>query len=150
MVLGLLSSGARKLAGKSRVLFQKGPKRSDARQRAMVGVLKPYDKGRVSDEWGRVEQLLVTGRPSAFKEAVITADKLLDYALVQISSGETMGERLKNARGAFSAGVYQGLWDAHKMRNALVHETDFDLTALVAREVLGKFKEGFQALGVIL
>jgi hypothetical protein len=113
-----------------------------------VGILKPFDKNRIQDDWARIEQLAGTGRPSALKEAVITADKLLDYALVQISSGEAMGERLKEADRSFSREVYQGLWDAHKMRNALVHDPNFDLTVLVAREVLEKFKQGFQSLGV--
>lgn len=118
------------------------------RRREAVGVLKPFDKEKISSDWQRIEELAATGRPSAYKEAVVSADKLLDYALTQISSGETMGERLKNSFPAFPQDVYQGLWDAHKMRNALVHEADFDLSVLVAKEVLGKFRRGFQALGV--
>jgi len=123
-------------------------KKERERERGVVGFLKPFDKEKISTDWGRIEELLSTSRPSAYKEAVITADKLLDYALIQIASGETMGERLKNVYTAFPRDVYQGLWDAHKMRNALVHEVSFDLTVLVAKEVLGKFKRGFQALGV--
>lgn len=116
--------------------------------RQKVGFLKPYDKDKIAQDWGRLEELIATGRPSAYKEAMISADKLLDYALIQISHGEAMGERLKNANAAFSWDVYQGLWDAHKMRNALVHEADFDLTVLVAKEMLGKFRRGFEHLGV--
>ncbi len=122
-------------------------KKKNKLQRSELGFLKPYDKDKLASDWSGVEELVGTGRPSAFKEAVIRADKLLDYALTQISPGETMGERLKNARAAFPPDIYQGLWDAHKMRNALVHETDFDLTVLVAREMLGKFKRGFTHLG---
>lgn len=125
-------------------------KKKGVLHRQEVGFLKPFDKDKIAGEWGRVEELVETGRPSAFKEAIILADKLLDYALTQISSGETMGERLKNARGGFPPDIYQGLWDAHKMRNALVHEADFDLTVLVAKEMLGKFKRGFEHLGVRL
>ena len=113
-----------------------------------VGLLKPQDKDYLAGEWGRIEQLLTAGRPSAYKEAVILADKMLDFALKGIISGETMGERLKNAREGFSPEVYQGLWDAHKMRNSLVHEASFDLTVSVAKDVLAKFQKGFQSLGV--
>ncbi len=118
------------------------------RSRDAVGDLKPFDKEKISTDWQRIKELAGTGRPSAYKEAVLNADKLLDYALIQIASGEAMGERLKNAYLAFPRDIYQGLWDAHKMRNALVHEAEFDLTILVAREILGKFERGFQALGV--
>jgi len=125
-------------------------KKESQRGRATMGALKPFDKQRIREEWGRIAQLAQTARPSAYKEAVIAADKLLDYALGQIASGETLGERLKNADAAFPRSVYQGLWDAHKMRNALVHETDFDLPVLVAKELLEKFRQGFTALGVDL
>lgn len=127
--------------------------KADVRERSTVGILKPFDKQKIQDDWVRIEQLVQTARPSALKEAVVAADKLLDYALLQISSGEAMGERLKNALPAFPRDlyhVYQGLWDAHKMRNALVHDPDFDLSVLVAREVIDKFKKGFQSLGVRL
>ncbi|MEX1068336.1 MAG: hypothetical protein WED08_00810 [Patescibacteria group bacterium] len=116
--------------------------------RPSAGILKPFDKSKIENDWARIDQLIQDGRPSALKEAVIAADKLLDYALMQVSSGEAMGERLKNADRSFSREVYQGLWDAHKMRNALVHDPNFDLSGLVAREVLEKFQRGFQYLGV--
>jgi len=128
-------------------LFQK---ESKTRGRTVVGALKPYDRKRVEEDWGKVEHLVQVGKPSAIKEAVIVADKLLDYVLQQISFGETMGERLKNAREAFPHEIYQGLWEAHKVRNALVHDANYDLTRLVAQEALGKFKEAFKALGVKL
>lgn len=122
----------------------------EKRGRDAVGNLKPFDKEKISTDWQRIKELAETGRPSAYKEAVLNADKLLDYALIQIASGEAMGERLKNAGEAFPWDVYQGLWDAHKMRNALVHDPNFDLSILVAREVLEKFKKGFQFLGASL
>ena len=115
-----------------------------------MGTLKVYDRRKIEEEWVRVEQLVGTGRPSAFKEAVLVADKLLDYALKQITSGEAMGERLKNARDGFPRSVYQGLWDAHKARNALIHDADYDLTHLGAKGALEKFKAGFRHLGVKL
>lgn len=127
-------------------LFRRG--KVGVRERSTVGVLKPFDKNKIQDDWVRIEQLTQTSRPSALKEAVVVADKLLDYALLQTSSGETMGERLKNVYLAFPRDIYQGLWDAHKMRNASVHDPNFDLSVLVAREVLEKFKKGFQVLGV--
>lgn len=120
------------------------------RSRFGPGVLKPYDLGKIQGDWDQIEQLIRVGKPSALKEAVIVADKLLDYALSQISSGETVGERLKNAKEAFTRPTYQGLWEAHKVRNALVHDSDYDLTQLVARDALSKFKAAFKALGVEL
>jgi hypothetical protein len=120
------------------------------RRRHSPGVLRAYDRGKIEEGWGKIDQLLGVGKPSAAKEAVINADKLLDYALSQIVSGESTGEKLKNARRAFPQAVYQELWEAHKVRNALVHETDYELTQLVARDALSKFKRAFRSLGVRL
>jgi len=120
------------------------------KKRLTVGVLKPYDLGKIQGDWDQIEQLIRVGKPSALKEAVIIGDKLLDYALSQISYGETTGERLKNAREAFPKMIYQDLWEAHKVRNALVHDSNFDLTQLVARDTLAKFKAAFVTLGAKL
>jgi len=130
------------------MIFGLFKRRRKAGKRVVARTLRAYERQKIKEGWERVEQLLRVGRPSAIKEAVIVADKLLDHALRYISPGEAMGERLKNARGAFPPSVYQGLWDAHKMRNALVHDPEFDLTQLVARDVLSKFKAGFRSLGV--
>ncbi|MEX1061551.1 MAG: hypothetical protein WEC39_00320 [Patescibacteria group bacterium] len=112
------------------------------------GLLKATDKDYIGGEWERIQGLLAAGRPSAYKEAVIAADKMLDFSLKAVIEGESMGERLKNAREGFYPEVYQGLWDAHKMRNSLVHEASFDLTVSMAKDVLAKYQKGFQALGV--
>jgi hypothetical protein len=127
--------------------FRKGAK---PKHRVTVGVLSSYDQKRVREDWEKINQLIRVGKPSAMKEAIITADKLLGYVLTQISFGESMGERLKNAKKAFPKQIYQGLWEAHKVRNALVHDFDYDLTQVVAQDALGKFKEGFRSIGVLL
>lgn len=120
------------------------------RGRAAPGVLKPYDRGKLKREWKKVEQLIEIEKPSTAKEAVIIADKLLDYTLSQISFGETVGEKLKNAKNAFPRSIYQDLWKAHKVRNALVHDSNYDLTQLIAWDALSKFKAAFKTLGVEL
>jgi hypothetical protein len=65
-------------------------------------------------------------------------------------SGDTMGERLKNARGRFpDRSIYDGIWRAHKLRNALAHEVGFDLVPSQAKEALSDFERGLRALGVL-
>ncbi len=125
-------------------------KKAEPKRRIIVGVLSSYDQKKVREDWEKVNQLIRVGKPSALKEAVIVADKLLDYVLTRISSGGTMGERLKNARRAFPREVYQGLWEAHKVRNSLVHDTSYELSSVIGKDALGKFKKAFEVLGVEL
>ncbi|MDD3662039.1 MAG: hypothetical protein PHG63_03145 [Candidatus Dojkabacteria bacterium] len=66
---------------------------------------------------------LVRGDVSRRRDCIIRLDTLLgkslEYAGVR---GETVGDRLKNARGLFDRDRYNQLWEAHKLRNRLVHE----------------------------
>lgn len=57
------------------------------------------------------------------KDSLVELDKLLDFALKNKRvKGETLGERLKNAKSMFNKSDYNALWEAHKLRNQLVHE----------------------------
>lgn len=59
------------------------------------------------------------------KDSLVELDKLLDYCLKNKRvKGETLGERLKNAKSLFSKSDYNSLWSAHKLRNQLVHEVE--------------------------
>jgi hypothetical protein len=65
-------------------------------------------------------------------------------------SGDTMGDRLKNARSRFAdRSIYDGVWRAHKLRNALVHEVGFDLVSTQAKEALSDFERGLKTLGAL-
>lgn len=61
------------------------------------------------------------------KSAVMEADKLLDYVLKSKRiKGDTLGERLKNAKHLFKTSSYNRVWEAHKLRNRLAHEMNFN------------------------
>jgi hypothetical protein len=104
-----------------------------------------------SQQWQRIEGLIAQPGVDSTRSAVFEADKLLDIALRQTGfRGDTLGERLKNAREHFgNNAVYQGLWEAHKMRNAMAHEIGFDLPQVIAAQQLAKFKAGLQYLKVL-
>jgi hypothetical protein len=126
--------------------------------------LSSSDIRKIQDEWLRVEELVKIGQPSQLRQAVIKADNLLDFALSKLTTGTTTGERLKNARPYYCAGeaeqlqgakrhhfkdyaIYQGLWDAHKVRNALVHAADYEPMYTVTGDAVAKIKRGLEALG---
>lgn len=57
----------------------------------------------------------------------IELDKLLDYCLKMESyGGTTLAQRLKQSRYKFDATMYNELWRAHKLRNRLVHDINFN------------------------
>jgi len=118
-------------------------------KRRRVSALSSSDRMLIRNEWRDIEHLLELNDPSGRKEALIRADKVLDLVLKRISSGETTGERLKNARDLFSNWqTYDGLWKAHKMRNAMVHEAGFEPPHYVIRTAIEQIKTGLTDLGV--
>jgi hypothetical protein len=103
------------------------------------------DREFVARRWAEIQSKASGG---ALASAVGDADKLLDYALKQSGvRGETMGERLKNSGSRFSN--RNGIWSAHKLRNALAHEADFDLVPSMAHEAIANFERGLRDLGAI-
>jgi len=99
--------------------------------------------------WARVENYLSISSPSSLRQAVVEADKIFDKALKSLVTGETMGERLKNTKNLFrDYQDYQDVWEAHKIRNAIVHEDSYEAPYFVTKEAISKFKKGLSDIGI--
>jgi len=102
----------------------------------------------VTGEWEQIDILLSQKGPSQLRQALLKADKTLDNVLKDIVSGETMGERLKNARDNFEYSVYDKVWKAHKMRNSLVHESGFEPPYHMVTSAVEDLRKALKQLGV--
>lgn len=105
------------------------------------------DQTYVRSKWQEIEQLMTLGRPSNFSRAVLEADKLLDHVLKGYRApGMTMGDRLKASQNRFSREAYDAAWKAHKVRNELVHNSQYELLDYQARETIANFKKSLEEL----
>jgi len=104
----------------------------------------------IRSAWVGVSEALISKTPSQLRQALITADKCVDNALRDVVSGETMGERLKNAKDKFDYPVYDSIWRAHKVRNSMVHETSFEPSYSLLISSINDLKRGLQSLGVYI
>jgi hypothetical protein len=85
---------------------------------------------------------------ATFMKTVIDCDKLLDKAMVEIGiPGKNMGERLKHSKDKFTD--INSVWRAHKLRNALAHEADLEITYRQALAALAIYKKALKDLGAI-
>ncbi|MEP7103629.1 MAG: hypothetical protein ABI721_02900 [Candidatus Dojkabacteria bacterium] len=75
----------------------------------------------------KIRGLTTAKEEMILKNAVFEADKLLDFVLKSKKvKGETLGERLKNAKHLFRNNTsYNTIWEVHKLRNKLAHEMDY-------------------------
>lgn len=105
---------------------------------------RPYELRKVVKAWAKITARLETGRESECKLVVIEADSMLNDILKRMGfDGETLGERLEKLTTAILPNLEQ-IWEAHKIRNNIVHDPDYRLTLDEARRVLGIYE---QALG---
>ena len=58
-----------------------------------------------------------------------------------------MGERLKHSNDKFTD--INSVWRAHKLRNALAHEADLEITYRQALAALAIYKKALKDLGAI-
>ncbi len=103
---------------------------------------------KIISEWHRINDMMSSKQPSQFKNALINADKTIDNALNDFTRGKNMGERLKNAKQRFSPHTYNKLWEAHKVRNAFVHESGYEPPYYVVEEAIGDFRKALQELNI--
>jgi len=129
------------------VMSQPKPRKKGRAASGRANRVGSLDREFVAGKWTTI-QAMSQGNGGSLRDAVSEADKLLDYALKHNGvHGETMGERLKNSRGRFSN--LDSIWSAHKVRNSLAHDAEFDLVPTQAREAIANFERGLRDLGAL-
>lgn len=98
--------------------------------------------------WLGIEQQLKRNDDSSFYLTILNADKLLDQALRERGfKGGTMGERMKVAQKTWTNANH--VWNAHKLRNRIAHETNVRVSFDETRRALASFKQALKDLGAI-
>lgn len=121
------------------------------KKRDVIHKVRPHvpklDHGQIADRWEMIERS-AQGGEHGLKSAINDADKLLDQVLKQQGfKGETMALRLQKAEDRFTD--KESIWRAHKLRNALAHEIQFDLVMSQGRQALDALRRGLKDLGAL-
>lgn len=107
-----------------------------------------FNKEKYQTKWLAIENSLQKGSPATYNAAVLEADKLLDHAMVEMGArGKTMGERLKYSGSRFSN--LNAVWGAHKLRNQIAHEVDFQVSYEQAQRALRALRRALKELGAV-
>lgn len=95
-----------------------------------------------------IENGLKQDNPATYLTSIINCDKLLDKAMIEMGiPGKTMGDRLKKAGGKFTN--LNAVWRAHKLRNAIAHESDIEVSYKQASNALQVYRQALKDLGAI-
>ena len=96
--------------------------------------------------WDEVLKHINSTREAEWKFGVIEADKLVDELLKGAGfTGDTMGDRLMSIQPG-QLTTLQGLWEAHKIRNRLVHDTNYFLRYTEAKRAVGLYEKTLKEL----
>lgn len=95
-------------------------------------------KQRVMTAWHHVEQLQDPVRK------VLEADKVLDLALTELGYTGSLADKLRKAGPRFKN--LQSVWEAHKLRNHLAHQTGAQVNSAEAERAVQAMKKGIDGL----
>lgn len=96
--------------------------------------------------WDEIEKHINSTREAEWKFAIIEADKLTDEVLKGAGfQGDTMGDRLMNIQPG-QLTTLQNLWEAHKIRNRLVHDVNYFLRYTEAKRAVGLYEKTLKEL----
>ncbi|MFH1036921.1 MAG: hypothetical protein V1756_02580 [Patescibacteria group bacterium] len=107
---------------------------------------QPYTVKKLFKQWQKIKVRLETGMETEYKLAVIEADSLTDDILKRMGFfGETLGERLEKVTTAILPDIAE-LAEAHKIRNNIVRDPDYRLSADETKKVIGSYEKALVEL----
>jgi len=103
-------------------------------------------KKELDKEWESVMNKLEKDNESDYKLAIIEADQILDNMLIKKGiNGEDMGERLKQVTNQQIPNL-DSVWQAHKLRNRIAHESNIRVTKRQAEQAIEDYKRAVDDL----
>lgn len=93
-------------------------------KRKRVKGLNNIDRNYIMKKRAEIEELLKSKNIHETKQAVMEADKLVDFIFRKYGyKGESFADRLRSAESSIDRETYERLWQGHKVRNALAHDS---------------------------
>lgn len=107
-----------------------------------------FDVQEYQTKWLKIENGLNKGDKRSYNLSVLEADKLFDKALNEMGiPGQSMGEKLKKLGNRLPD--INKIWYAHKLRNQIAHESEFQVNYDDAKHALKIFRQALKNIGAI-
>jgi len=107
---------------------------------------RPFGAKKTFKQWAKLIKKMEKGKDSDHKMVVIEADTILNDVLKKMGyKGETTKELLEKIDYKILPNI-ENIWQAHKMRNTIVHEPDYKLTLEETKKILDIYEQTFRYL----
>jgi len=109
--------------------------------------IEDTEAGEHQTGWEVIVNHANSSNSAEWKIAIIEADNILDNILKEVGyEGDTLADRLK---AAGDGEAIQDAWEAHKVRNAIAHNGDVELTQRETKRVIALYENVFKKFGYI-
>lgn len=99
-------------------------------------------------DWQQIYELADSNDSARLAQAVQQADRFVDHVMQQVGGrGPTFADRLRSLEQRFDHATYQGLWDAHKLRNTLAHQHGSQALPAEVQRAMNQFRAAARTLG---
>jgi len=110
---------------------------------------EPAYGGALQSKWEEIKHHAESVKEAEWKLSIIEADNLVNDILKSAGyPGDTMGERLTNINKGQLLSL-DGLWEAHKIRNKLAHDTNYFLRYAEARRAIVLYEAALKELNAL-
>lgn len=107
------------------------------------------DKHVDHSRWAHIQELMLSGQESDYRQAIIEADIMLEEVLMQLGYLGTIGEMLRQV-SPDRLQTLNSAWEAHKVRNEIAHQgSAFQLSEQLAHRTMGHYEAVFREVGEI-
>ena len=114
-----------------------------------TSTLVEEQKSATRKKWTEIIQRVETGDEKAYSFAMIEADSLFEDILGRMGfGGKNIAERLRSVMPSDLPSVNE-VWEAHKLRNRIAHETDFTPAKEETMRALAVYKKALEELKAI-
>ncbi len=103
----------------------------------------------VGSAWKAIREKMKAGTPEAIRISIIEADGLVDNVLKKHGyGGDTFADRLAKLHPQQFESLGQ-VWDAHRLRNDIVHTPGFEVSLSHAEKALDHYEQFLKELGAL-
>lgn len=132
------------------IMIKKAKERKEQNAIKFESVLTKEEKMKehYKNHWNEILKHLDSVSENDLKFAIIEADKLIDDILKEKGyQGATISERLSWAKKEIPS--LEQLWQAHKLRNRIVHEANFRLTREETQKAIQSYEKALKEMKIL-
>lgn len=107
-----------------------------------------YGAREISKQWSKIKKRVESGLEADYKLAIIDAEDFLVEILERSGyEGETLEDSIQKS-GRLLFQMQDDIMKAHEVRNSIVYNPDFKLSAEAAKKTLAVFESAINAVGL--